>query len=398
MQKKALLLGSSYSASSILFCLKRRGIHVSVCGGLKDDPCHKYGDESFFEDYSDYRNIEKILSTNDFDYLVPTCNDFSYVAGATVAKKCDFLGFDDPEVTKILHTKEFFKSHVQEKGLSSPRAFKSIEEAHEFLEKSPNNEVLVKPTDSFSGKGVSRLKNSGELLAAVNVAKEYSRTSCAVIEEFVEGSLHSHSAFIQDGKIHHDFFVDEYCVSYPYQVDCSNHPSILKDSIIEGVRAEIQKLISSLNLRNGLLHTQFIVNNNYFWLIECMRRCPGDLFFLMVEYSTGHSYIDDYVKPFLGEKFDFFELKKDVEPVMRHTLSSQQELVFSNIQDLCPNRKLKLFPLKLCGEPLRPAPFDKAGIVFMKAKDIEEMKQLTPKLGETFLLKEFSIDNKESLE
>jgi hypothetical protein len=128
-----------------------------------------------------------------------------------------------------------------------------------------------------------------------------------------------------------------------------------------------------------------------------MRRCPGDLFYFLVEYSTSHSYIDDFVKPFIGEKFDIVEIKEPI-PVMRHTLSVKDEIVFSHVQDLCSERKLKFFPLKQCGELLKPAPFDKAGIVFMKAKNLDEMKLLTPRLHQTFLIKEFSINNKETIE
>ncbi len=70
--------------------------------------------------------------------------------------------------------------------------------------------LLVKPSDSFSGRGVTKVFDRTELAAAVADARRNSRSAEVVIEEFIEGSLHSHSAFIKDQEIAFDVFVDEY--------------------------------------------------------------------------------------------------------------------------------------------------------------------------------------------
>jgi formate-dependent phosphoribosylglycinamide formyltransferase (GAR transformylase) len=75
IEKKALLVGSSFSAAPILFALKKYGIKVSVCGKAENDPCHQYADGSFYIDYSRPDKLMAILESNKFDFLVPTCND-----------------------------------------------------------------------------------------------------------------------------------------------------------------------------------------------------------------------------------------------------------------------------------------------------------------------------------
>ena len=61
-------------------------------------------------------------------------------------------------------------------------------------------------------------------------------------------------------KIIMNFFVDEFCTAYKYQVNSSNSPSTLNKKIKKEVVNAISKIILLLELNDGLLHTQFIVN------------------------------------------------------------------------------------------------------------------------------------------
>lgn len=386
--KRVLLLGSSYSAVDFLLQLKRRGLHVSVCGGIKNDPCHAFADESFFVDYSKPELVEEVVRQGQFDYLAPSCNDISYLTGATIAAKYGFKGFDSLVNAEIIHNKRAFRGFTQDR-IKVPRTFADLDAAHQFLEQSAKHEVIVKPIDSFSGKGVSRVARAGDLPKAVQLAKESSKMAGTIIEEFVQGRLHSHSAFLKDQSVALDFFVDEYCLVYPYQVDASNHPSAIASHLRTRVRTEINKMAKMLNLTDGLLHTQFIADDEDFWIIECMRRCPGDLYYNLIKYSTGIEYVDWFLKGFIGEDYTVEKNEVPAKPVIRHTVSSNEDLMFSNYLALIENRQMHNFPLKLTGEKLKAAPFDKAGIIFIQAENDAEMFDWTPRLNELFKVNRF---------
>jgi phosphoribosylaminoimidazole carboxylase (NCAIR synthetase) len=119
-KKKALLVGSSFSAAPIFFALKRQGLHVSVCGKLENDPCHQYADASFFIDYSDAAALKKIVESDNFDFLVPACNDYSYMSCTSVADKYAFPGYDTLDVAQILHTKSAFREFTSSRSLPVP--------------------------------------------------------------------------------------------------------------------------------------------------------------------------------------------------------------------------------------------------------------------------------------
>jgi formate-dependent phosphoribosylglycinamide formyltransferase (GAR transformylase) len=380
-QKKALLVGSSFSAAPIFFALKNYGLHVSVCGNLKTDPCHQYADASFFIDYSKPEELMRVVESEKFDFLVPTCNDYSYLSCATVAETHGFFGFDRTNVATILHTKSEFREVTEKHLLPVPRFIRQMK-GLPIETGALRFPLLVKPIDSFSGRGMTKVSSDVELSVAVRNAIQASCSGEVVLEEFVEGSLHSHSAFIENKTVALDFFVDEFCTVYPYQVNCSNHPSVVQDDMRTAVRNTINQLATILNLGDGLLHTQFIVNGDEFWIIECMRRCPGDLYGSMVEQSTGINYADLFTRPFLNMQLPIDLRELAPKHVGRHTISTQTPLVNFSFSHNIPATTVDIVPLKSSGEKLAAAPFDKLAIFFAEFSNHETMIDVTQNLAD----------------
>ncbi len=387
-QKKALLAGTSFSAIPILFELKKKGVLVSVCGLNVDDPCHTFAEESFYVDYSDPQNLRKILKSNSFNFLVPSCNDSSYMSCATVAKEFNFLGFDQLDIAQSLHRKELFRKITSEINVPAPLFLEPLTEVD--VSNWIVFPVLVKPSDSFSGIGISKVTQQSDLLNAYYFAKKHSKNGKVVFEEFLEGDLCSHSAFIVNGRVELDFFVDEFCTVYPYQVNCSNHPSRITLELRGEVRKSIKKMVESLNLTDGLLHTQFIVNKDKFWFIETMRRSPGDLYGRLIELSTGVNYVDMYVRSFLGEKVSNSHIQSFERFFGRHTVSTNKRVVNFYLDNHLKSNYSEYLPLKTAGQVLEPAPFDKAGILFCEFNNHVEMSQLVPNFHQFFKINSLS--------
>jgi formate-dependent phosphoribosylglycinamide formyltransferase (GAR transformylase) len=379
--KNVLLIGSSYSAAPILFLLKRMGFRVSVCGALKDDPCHTYADQSFFIDYSKKEELLKLVEEMNFDYIVPTCNDYSYLSGSYVANALQFPGFDTVETTEILHVKGKFKKEAAKLNLKSPKLYHQGLAAN-ILRNEIRYPCLVKPIDNFSGRGITKAMDSDELEEALELATASSLAGKLVIEEFVEGDLFSHSAYIKGGKVAIDFFADEFCQTYQYQVDCSNHPSKLGAVIKDGVRQEINRMCEQLNLVDGLLHTQFIANKDEFWLIECMRRCPGDLYGHMIQKSTGVNYDELFASPFVGMAMPKVFPNEECKYIGRHTISQLKASPSFSFTSSLSAGDVEVVQLKLSGEELSSAPYDKMAILFLTFSTADQMHSVVTRFSE----------------
>ena len=379
--KRALLVGSSFSAAPIFFALKRRGLDVSVCGNIAADPCHQYADSSYYVDYSNYEDFRSLLSREDFDFLIPSCNDVSYMSCARLASERSFPGFDSTELSTTLHTKNRFRAVTAALKIPSPNHVE-IHQDGDLTELKLKPPIIVKPVDSFSGRGMSVVRTLDALPEAIATAKIASRTGAILLEEFIDGTLHSQSAFIQDGRIFFDFFVDEFCTVYPYQVNCSHHPSALSNAVRDGVRGCIDFLVASLGLTNGLLHTQFIARNNDFWIIETMRRSPGDLYGRLVELSTSADYSDNYIRPFLDLRLSPPDSGTPSKFYGRHTVSCSRSAVFFSLSHSIPAVQTSITPLKISGEKFRAAPLDKHAIIFAQFSDFDSMVSVAPKFAD----------------
>jgi biotin carboxylase len=383
--KRVLLVGSSFSALPLLQKCRQRQLHISVCGAYQDDPGHALADASFTVNYADKEALLELAQSQSFDYIVPSCNDYSYLSSSWVANQLGLPGFDAYETSRMLHTKDAFRAFFADSNVPMPKhSFVSSDNLNHSL----SYPALCKPVDSFSGRGVSEVHSDAELADALEHASSNSRSASALLEELVDGRLYSHSAFISKGQILIDFFADEFCTVHPYQVNCSNIPSSLNEHHRHAVRQSIRQIIETLKLSDGLLHTQFIADDKEHWIIECMRRCPGDLYGRMVELATGVNYTDLLVRPYLAEAMPESVEIQQHNYVGRHTISSGVDRTYLGFTDQLPGHSLGFVPLKNSGEKLAPAPYDKSGILFKAFDTEQDMLEYSPVMADFVALQD----------
>lgn len=387
---KVLLCDANFCVLPIVKSIMKKKYHLSVVGALLDDPAHKIADNSIPINYSDINALEKHILENNYTYLIPGCNDRSYLSLSKIAEKFNYPGFDKYETVLDIHYKDRFRSIAEKFDYPVPKAVNKYEDIKKL--KFP---IMIKPIDSFSGKGANKVQDIQDAKKYWDEAREYSPTENVVAEEFIEGELYSHSAFIKDKKIVIDFFVNEYCTVYPYQVNSSSISTQLSENIQLKLREWVEKFAQDLNLVDGLIHTQFIANEDMFFLIEVARRCPGDLYSELIKKSTGIDYAELYSIPFIGEALPS-EIKKDkLKFISRHTVSVDKECIFISSGVNLDCKKIENVQLKYSGERMKEAPFDKSGIYFIEHKNINNMEILTRNLKDYVYVESLDIPKKD---
>lgn len=388
--KNILLCDANFCVLPIVETLKNKNYKLSVVGSLLSDPAHAIADKSVAINYADNDLLSEHILKSDYDGIVPGCNDRSYLSLAKVAEKSNYPGFDNFETVLIIHHKDKFRAYAELHNYPVSKAINDINNIYTL-----SFPIIIKPVDSFSGKGINKVENIEEVELFWKEAESYSVSGAVVAEEFVEGKLYSHSAFIKNKKIVVDFFVNEYCTVYPYQVNSSNVSTSLNEHIQKGLREWTEQFAQDLDLCDGLIHTQFISDNDTFSLIEIARRCPGDLYSQLIQKSTGVNYAELYSMPFCGLKLPD-SVKKKTKFISRHTVSVDKECIFIsssiNIDSLC----IQNVQLKYSGEDMKVAPFDKSGIYFIEHKSAEDMENLTEKSKDFIVLETLNIALKES--
>jgi formate-dependent phosphoribosylglycinamide formyltransferase (GAR transformylase) len=350
--------------------LKTLGFHVIVCGIDPNEPGHSLSHESIFIDYSNAFEVREYLELNEVDFVLPTGNDKAYRTGLKLSDEFGFPGYDTFEDGLFFLEKNRFRVMCDNLDLKVP--FFVTSTSNELLTTQVRFETpfLVKPTQGFSGIGIIKILNESERPKLYAIEGIQNSADTFVIEEFLEGSLHSHSAFIQDRRIIQDFFVDEFCTVNEFAVDSSNHPSQLSEKLREHVREMVAVFLNRLDLVDGLIHTQFMISQGEAVLIESMRRCPGDLFPNLIHLSSGFDYVYNYIAPFANLPFETSKGNTSDElPIARFTLARSHESQFFgfNVDSECS--KFSFYPLAKNGDRLEPFPQGKSGVLFVELVD-----------------------------
>jgi biotin carboxylase len=356
-----LLVDTNFSSGPIYEFLVRAGHKVTVVGGNPHDALAKCVDDYVNLDYSDIERTRRLIEERKIDYLVPGCNDLSYMVCAELNIEGCFPGIDTLETARSINNKGKFREFSAKYGLPTPHQLTQDELGRRWP-------VIVKPVDAFSGRGVNVVheENADELVVAIAQAKGESKTGKCIVEDYLTGQLYSHTAFLQGGDILVDHIVEEHGTANPFVVDTSRVIYDFPESMLTSIRANICLLASELSLQDGLVHTQFISNDEEYWLIEITRRCPGDLYSQLIELSTGLYYAENYARPFIGIPFDVKNSPKR-NLVMRHTLTQSTGFTLGSLTFNQPLRLIKWVPISSTGDTLRASPHGRVAVFFTES-------------------------------
>lgn len=368
---KVLLVDTNISSSPIYHFLVAAGHEVTVIGGNPQDFLAKTVTQYIEADYSDPEILAAVVAREDFDFIVPGCNDRSYLACAQLNMDGRFPGLDTLSSTETINNKQLFRDFALKNDLPVPKVYAPGA--------CPTNQsLIIKPVDAFSGRGVTILHNPDpdSLVQARAFAHAMSRSATCIIEDYVEGQLYSHSCFLKDGTVLLDFIVEEHGTANPFVVDTSRVVFDFPVNVLEALRNCTERMAQALEMGDGLVHTQFILQGSEFWLIEVTRRCPGDLYSQLIELTTGVPYAELYASSFVGLPYSKVQKMQKPRWIMRHTMSLPEAGVLGSIRFNCPVMLERMYPMCLAGDALRESPFGRIALLFIRASSLAELNDV----------------------
>lgn len=112
--------------------------------------------------------------------------------------------------------------------------------------------LVVKPVDSMGSRGVQRIDTMDQLKDSLTSAISHSRTSRAIVEEFIEGEEFSLDALIINGEVKVFGFADREIVFPPYFVEMGHTiPTQISQEDIDSVVAVFTQGVKALGLTYG---------------------------------------------------------------------------------------------------------------------------------------------------
>ena len=376
MKKRLLIVGGSHSDIPLIEAGKELGYYVITSGNNPNDLGHKYSDEVQLEDFSDNEAMLNLAKRLKIDAVCSGANDFAVISSSYIAEQLNLKGHDSYDTTVKLHHKDQFKKFAIQNNLLVPSSLSFNDEvvAISFIDnlKYPS---IVKPIDLTGGKGIIKINNKDEAILAIKNAFKISKAKKIVIDDFVGGTLHSFSSIIRNKQVVFYFGDNEHSYLNKYLVSTSTSPSLNFDNIKSTLIEQTEKVANLLNLTDGILHMQYLLDGENINIIEFTRRMPGDLYYKPVEYSIGFNYSPYVLKASCG--IDISDLKQPNQNgfYSRHCVMANQTGKIKNIiiDDSIQDNIIDEFMWWKKGDVINDFMTYKAGIIFLKYNSLEEM-------------------------
>ena len=300
--KRLLMLNASYFEIPLILSAKNQGFYVITTGNNPNAPAHKYGDEYAKFDYSDYDGMVNLAKDLKINAISQGCSDNCALTAAYIGEKLGLKGHDSFENAQIIHRKDYFKNFVSKYKIHSPLAYKfnNINEALKLNVKS-KLPLIVKPNDQAGGKGVTKVCDVEEYKNAIDKAFSKSNAKSIVVESFIDGSLHSFTTFIVNKKVKACATFNDYSFVNKFLTNSGISPADNAELAQKLLIPEVEFIADKLGLVDGLLHMQYIMKNGQPWIIEMMRRMPGNNYVTALTRATGIDWYDWIIKAEAGK-------------------------------------------------------------------------------------------------
>ena len=270
---------------------------------------------------ADVRDLDAILAFarggNAFgravDGVITDETDIPVYTVACVARELGLPGID-PEVARLFTNKSLMRAKMAELGIPvlPNMTVTCIQDALAFY-RQIGGTVIIKPVDAQGSRGVQLCHGEGELAAKYPEAERWSTTGEVIVERYATGR-----EFVVEGlALNYEFA--NLCIGDTVYFDIEDSlsarertfPTIADDALRDKVLALNERIITGFGLKQGITHSEFVMEGDEVFLIETAARGGGAFISSdLIPLSCGLQSEELLVKMALGDIATFADLDK----------------------------------------------------------------------------------------
>ena len=221
--ESVLILGAGLMQKPAILSAKSNGYKTFVIDADKNAICVPLADEFCQIDLKAKDEIleyaKQLKQTQNLKAVFTAGTDFS----ASVSYVCENLNFNAHSYQAALNAsvKNQMRTCFDNAKVPSPK-FISVNQQdlqdNSFVQKCSEiaYPFVVKPVDNMGARGCRLVRNEKELFPALKIAVESSRTSVAIVEEYMEGREFSIDALVYNGTFTITGFAERHIYFPPY--------------------------------------------------------------------------------------------------------------------------------------------------------------------------------------
>ncbi len=297
MKEKIAVIGANEPLIPFYRQAKALGYEIIGIAIEKGAVCKKFCNRFYPVSFADKDAVVDVCRKEKVDGIISFSLESALPTVVYVAQKLGLVS-NSEESIELTQSKYAQRQALEKAGIPVPKYF-LIENKSDLSKVQCRFPVIVKPVDSGGSQGICKVEKPEDLEDAYNYAVSYSRSSNAIIEEFIDGREFSVEFISHKGKHYFLQITDKVTSGAPRFVEMQHHqPADIPTSVWERIKTMVADALTALKIENSASHTEIKWNNNdELFIIETGARMGGDYISSdLVRLSTGYDFVEGAIK------------------------------------------------------------------------------------------------------
>lgn len=302
MKEKIAVIGANEPLIPFYRQAKALGYEIIGIAIEKGAVCKKYCDRFYPVSFADKDDVVDVCRKEKVDGIISFSLESALPTVAYVANKLGLVSNSEENI-KLTQSKFAQRQALEKAGIPVPKYY-LIENEGDLEKVRCRYPIIVKPVDSGGSQGICKVESQDKLKEAYNYAISFSRTSKAIIEEFVDGREFSVEYISHQGKHYFLQITDKVTSGAPRFVEMQHHqPADIPETVWNRIKKMVEGALSALKIENSASHTEIKWNSNdELYIIETGARMGGDYITSdLVRLSTGYDFVEGAIKLAIGK-------------------------------------------------------------------------------------------------
>lgn len=302
MTEKIAVIGANEPLIPFYRQAKALGYEVIGIAIEKGAVCKKYCDRFYPVSFADKDDVVEVCRKEKVDGIISFSLESALPTVAYAANKLGLVS-NSEESVKLTQSKFAQRQALEKAGIPVPKYY-LIENEDDLEKVQCRYPIIVKPVDSGGSQGICKVESQDKLKEAYNYAISFSRTSKAIIEEFVDGREFSVEYISHQGKHYFLQITDKVTSGAPRFVEMQHHqPANIPATVWNRIKTMVERALTALKIENSASHTEIKWNSqDELYIIETGARMGGDYITSdLVRLSTGYDFVEGAIKLAVGK-------------------------------------------------------------------------------------------------
>lgn len=297
MKEKIAVIGANEPLIPFYRQAKNLGYQIIGVAIEKGAVCKQFCDKFYPVSFTDKDKVLEVCREEKVDGILSFSLESALPTVVYVAQKLGLVSNTEESIA-VTQSKYTQRMALQNAGIPVPKYF-LIEEEADLAHIKCIFPVIVKPVDSGGSQGVCKVETEDELTDAYRYAIEFSRTSKAIVEEYIDGREFSVEYISHNGKHYFLQITDKVTSGAPRFVEIQHHqPANITPQVWNEIKSIVERALTALRIENSASHTEVKLNSKgELFIIETGARMGGDYISSdLVRLSTGYDFVDGAIK------------------------------------------------------------------------------------------------------